>query len=122
MAAAQQSLEGLSLLIAGGADVNAIDSCGRTPLHVACENPERNDSNPSRQRQCVEALLSAGAWEDARDTAGQTALHLASKVGVLHACEALVLAGARGEADDFGNTPLHLAAAQGHVEIMKLLI
>lgn len=123
MVAAQHSLEGLLLLVADGADVNATDSYGRTPLHAACKNVERLVDNPSRRaRECVEFLLSSGALKDARDTAGQTALHVAAKTGMVGAAEALVLAGSTGTADDAGNTPLHLAAAQGHVEIMQLLV
>lgn len=113
----------MSLLVAGGANVNATDRRGRTPLHATClvaDNAVRVPNGGTRQ--CVEFLLSSGALGDARDEAGQTPLHLAARGGVLGAAEALVGAGATGMADDAQNTPLHLAAAQGHVEIMQLLV
>lgn len=124
MAASQRSLRGVSLLLGSGANVNATDSRGRTPLHAACENLGSLFSNEvtGRTDECVELLLSSGAREDARDTVGQTPLHLACCTGMLGAAEALVMAGATGVADNAGNTPLHLAARQGHVEIMQLLV
>ena len=124
LAAGQHSVRGLRLLLTGGANVNARDEGGRTPLHVACENRHRstNDYGSNQSRECVELLLSRGAMEDARDAKGQTPLHVSASAGNLGAAQALVGVGAIASADAAGNSPLHLAAAQGHSEIIKLLV
>jgi hypothetical protein len=49
-------LRGMMLLIDRGADVNLIDSYGRSPLHLACENTES-----SEHHECILALLEHGA-------------------------------------------------------------
>ncbi|CAM9207986.1 unnamed protein product, partial [Hapterophycus canaliculatus] len=49
-------------------------------------------------------------------------LHLAAHAGNLSAAKALLAAGATVTADDAGNSPLHVAAAQGHSDIIQLLV
>ncbi|CAN0441365.1 unnamed protein product, partial [Ectocarpus sp. 13 AM-2016] len=70
----------------------------------------------------IELLLSSGAVEDARDAMGQTALHLSALAGNVGAAQALLAAGATMMTDDAGNSPLHVAAAQGHSDIIQLFV
>ncbi len=51
-----------------GADVNAADHAGETPLHIAARRGELS---------CAQVLLHHGARSDIRDRDGQTALDLA---------------------------------------------
>eukprot|EP00752_Nemacystus_decipiens_P011913 g10564.t1 len=124
LAAAQRSPRGISLLLANGASVNATDHRGRTPLHAACENSNCSSRGGADDNDVavIELLLSSGALEDARDARGQTALHLSALAGNLRAAQALLSAGATAVADDAGNSPLHLAAARGHSDMIQLLV
>ncbi|CAM9812249.1 unnamed protein product, partial [Ectocarpus sp. 12 AP-2014] len=123
LAATQHSLRGLSLLLACGASINAIDGRGRTPLHAVCASVcDNGGSGSDSALGCIELLLSSGALEDARDAMGQTALHLSALAGNLGAAQALLAAGATMMTDDAGNSPLHVAAAQGHSDIIQLFV
>ncbi|CAB1118476.1 unnamed protein product [Ectocarpus sp. CCAP 1310/34] len=123
LAATQHSLRGLSLLLACGARINAIDGRGRTPLHAVCASVcDNGDSGSDSTIGCIELLLSSGALDDARDAMGQTALHLSALAGNLGAAQALLAAGATMMTDDAGNSPLHVAAAQGHSDIIQLFV
>ena len=57
------------ILVAHGADLEARDSAGSTPLHAAAEHPELAD--------VMEALLELGADVNAVDNSGLTALDIA---------------------------------------------
>lgn len=59
----------LSVFVAAGADVNAPDTAGRTPLHRASAND---------LPRVMSALLDAGADVNARDSQGSTPLHAAA--------------------------------------------
>ncbi len=130
LAATQRSLRGITLLLANGASINATDDKGRTPLHAACASSHDKDKGRGGSSgesdlallECVELLLSSGALEDARDINGQTALHLSAIAGNLGATRALLAAGATAAADNAGNSPLHLAAAHGHSDVIQLLV
>jgi 60kDa lysophospholipase len=62
-AASLGDVEALGRLLASGADVNAVDYAGRSPLHLAAAEGHAD---------AVAALLARGADPDARDRAGQT--------------------------------------------------
>ncbi len=100
----------LAAFVASGADVNAPDSAGRTPLHRALAN---FGSMPARiLRGVVSALLDAGADPNARHRGGWTPLHVAA--GIFGESGPLVrmLAAAGADLDalnNAGETPLHLA-------------
>jgi len=91
------------LLVDAGADVNAANEMGHTPLHFAAN------------ADAVRALVAAGADVNARSRDGSTPLHLAVEApGGVGAVEALLAAGAAVDAVNArGRTPLDIAVARG---------
>ncbi|XP_044055070.1 cyclin-dependent kinase 4 inhibitor C isoform X2 [Siniperca chuatsi] len=72
----------------------------------------------------VEALLAAGANPNVRDPVlSLTVTHDAARQGFIDSVRALVDGGADTNlVDEKGNLPLHLAAMEGHLEVVQLLI
>lgn len=90
--------EQVQAAIAAGADVNARDREGATPLmHAVTHAPVA----------VVKELLSLGGDVTVRDKAGWTALHFAAQENRPDVAELLLEAGAEVDAaDEDGNTPL----------------
>ncbi|BDA46606.1 probable caskin-1 at C-terminar half [Coccomyxa sp. Obi] len=72
--------------------------------------------------EAISAYLSAGGCPDAPDGQGRTPLIFAAGYGRTSAAQLLLSAGACTAASANGTTPLHRAAARGHVAIMELLL
>jgi ankyrin repeat protein len=70
-------------LVSAGADIEAKENQGCTPLHYASEN-----------LKMVIDLISAGADTEAKDKNGDTPLHFASSFGYLECVQEMVSAGA----------------------------
>lgn len=115
MASAPVDGETVKELIAGGADVNARDGAGWTPLHEAARHG---------RVQMVEVLLEHGADAEARrGTHDWTALHYAAEEGHGEVVTALVKGGAEVETKDkHGATALHYAALFGETDVVKALV
>ena len=80
----------VQLLISNGANVNAEDVNGNTPLHLA----GTSDITALRTVKTIEVLISAGADIHARNSKHQTPLYLAIMYGNLKAIELLLQNGA----------------------------
>jgi len=103
----------IALLIAGGADVNAVTPSGCTALHYAAREG---------QVRTAELLLAHGANATAKTTLGQTPLHLAVCRGHEDIVTLLIEKGADTSAKDRdGKTPLDHARAAGYGQIVALL-
>jgi len=102
-------------LIRAGANVNAANEYGVTPLALACTN---------RSVAMVETLLAAGASPNAAQTTGITPLMECARTGAAAAVAALLARGASVDAAHAksGQTALMWAAAERHPDVVKLLI
>ncbi|MDR0327432.1 MAG: ankyrin repeat domain-containing protein [Planctomycetaceae bacterium] len=101
-------------LVSRGADVNAKDDYGFTPLYGAAVQGHV---------ETVQFLVSKGAKVNTKNKDGDTPLLGATKGGYVEIVKFLVSKGADVNVkDQFGSSPLNYAAWSGHVEITKLLV
>lgn len=106
-------LEATRRLLELGANPNAKDAFGATPLH----NAAAMDS-----AEVVRLLIAQGAQIDLLDASGNTALHEAAAKGHVASVQALVEGGAALELSNAeGKTAADMAAAAGHDNIPVLL-
>ncbi|MCL2331268.1 MAG: ankyrin repeat domain-containing protein [Proteobacteria bacterium] len=119
-----QSLEGIIIdyLIANGADINAANRMGQTPLMFACAG------DYDRMESVQLALCEAGADVTARDSNGKTALHYAAAnrkdTGARALADMLFSFGKpdASAADNAGKTALDIATENGNEETVKYLL
>ncbi len=94
--------------------VNAIDSDGLTPLHLAAEYGHR---------QIVELLLQEGADINAKSGFKRTPLHFAASSGHDEIVSLFIEKGAElNKNDSFVLTPIFQAAYNGHKNIVEMLL
>lgn len=107
-------LEAASLLVQKGANINAQDIRGYTPLYLAVLR---------RHNRVVEFLAAEGADLNAQDIFGATALHAAAAVGNLEGVNILLEYGADcNQIDGAGCNPLFFALKYGQDECTQLLV
>lgn len=117
LAASRGHSEVLALVEHHGASLEAVDSRGVGVLHKACQ---------ACQGGTASVLLEAyGISADKADPTGTTPLHLAARGG--DASLAQLLTGPIGRADPSlrdgdGNQALHIAAACGHLDVVKVMV
>jgi ankyrin repeat protein len=128
-ATGREAEETLPWLLAHGADVNAVDKHGRTPLITTVAQTRRHDDEEQDAsitaitlRDC-EALLAAGADVNAKDNNGQTALHHAAINGLAEIGSYLIGKGAKiGITDSDVQTALYHAVQAGHLSLVQILL
>ena len=84
---------------------------GWTPLHIAASINATTD---------IESFLAQGAKKDAEDNKGRTPLFIASEYAAIDAVRLLAerKAYVNAKEDEFGISPLHVAAWKGFDEII----
>lgn len=105
----------LKTLLEALADVNAVDECGNTPLHIAALRGKI---------ECVKLLASANkCFINLQNLTYKTPIHGSALNGNLECIEALLLAKADVTAADVDkNTALHFASANGYFKCVNLLV
>ena len=109
-------IESIKQHLAAGADVNATDEVGWTPLHHAIV------FNEKKQMKIVELLIDKGADVNAKNWEGGTPLHYAALTGRKEIAELLIDNGADvNEKTDDGRTPLDFTKQTKQKAIAALL-
>jgi hemoglobin len=113
------SLNFVELLLHLGANPNATDGGGHTPLYCLA-----NECGGAGGGNVVRALVQRGAGVDAKDGVKHcTALHMAARRGNVEVAEALLDCGADIEArDTLGDTPLRRAVNCNKTGVAALLL
>ena len=96
-----------------GADINAKDQFGRSPLHLAVSYGNN---------EITEWLLNNGAYVDSQKNNKDTPLHIAAD-GDVKSCTLLLIQGADPNCvNNDGETPLSRAVKLTHTKVVKLLL
>ncbi len=118
LAAGLGRLDVVEALLAAGADVNAADERGYTPLFHGCYNWDEDRGYPD----VVEALLAAGADKEATIGFGVRPLMFAAGNGEAGIVEVLLKAGADPMArNEVGRTALMMVKDRDYVDVINLL-
>ncbi len=110
----------VEMLVARGANLNALDIERMGVLHYALSDP----ATPTEARlRTMAVLIGLGATVDAPNGHGDTPLHLAADTGALAVARLLISRGADVNARTRdGMTPLHAAARRGATDVIDLLL
>lgn len=105
----------VQLLLQHGAAVDRCNAFGETPLMFACKRgvPE-----------LVAVLIQAGADALARDRAGRGLMHhtaMSGSVGIAHFLHTVLDMSCK-DIDDRRQTPLHIVASIGHIELLQYFL
>lgn len=113
--AIEERLQVAQRLLCAGANLNAVNENGETPLFKAC---------CSNQIEVVHFLLKAGADVTISTTLHQTSpLHIASMKGYLEIVNLLLASEAQiNQKDAIGTTPLFRAVQFGQLEVVRFLL
>jgi ankyrin repeat protein len=114
LAAWTGDVEVISRLVGGGADLEARDKSGFTPLACAIET----ENSPTISR-----LLELGANPNVRNSAGNVLLHRAVQTDRTDLVQALIAGKADvNAANCFLDTPLHMVARSGNSPMVRTLL
>jgi ankyrin repeat protein len=109
-------LETAALLIRAGANPDAPNEYGITPLFLACTN---------RSAPMVAKLLAAGAQPNAASASGETPFMTCARTGNPHAVTAFLQRGVTNvnvTEPNRGQTALMWAIAEGHADVARMLL
>lgn len=102
----------VQILVEAGANIEAKDSMGYTPLILAAGGGLGE----------IKALLEAGADKDAVTINGYTPLHIAAHQGRVEVVKVLLAAGSDKDAKDYrGKTPFDFATERNSTHIVEIL-
>jgi hypothetical protein len=110
----QGNLEQVKSLVARGADINALDRQGWTPLSTAIRR---------QRKEIAKYLIAQGADVTIPDRGGMTPLHMAAFKGDVELVGLLIEKGADVNVKDKTSvTPLHFAAEYGWKDVVEFLL
>jgi ankyrin repeat protein len=129
LAARDGAVKVMRYLLSAGADPNARTPIGETALMLAAyfsEDWERGGTAHERHDRAVQLLLQAGASVE-NEPNNYTPLSYAAYKGRANIMHTLLQHGARVDGDTYGgmcyvNTPLMMAAIQGHFDVALTLL
>eukprot|EP01096_Ripella_sp_DP13-Kostka_P005339 TRINITY_DN181_c4_g1_i1.p2 TRINITY_DN181_c4_g1~~TRINITY_DN181_c4_g1_i1.p2 ORF type:complete len:288 (-),score=119.48 TRINITY_DN181_c4_g1_i1:91-870(-) len=115
----------LQYFIEKGANKEAKNNIGETPLHLLAKGPIQESYEEDKTplyANCIAKLVVLGANVNAKDNADRTPLHVAAKTGCVPIAKALLIAGAdKNIKDTFGMTAADTAVENGNQKVEQLI-